>query len=356
MKSFFYFNFRERQSFLTIISILIMVSGYHFYLEKTYTPDIDDMSFVNDLFIPIEETKTALSKNLQVLNTDESLEKRDENSSIQYEHLTPSVPFNFDPNLLSEDSLELIGINKKAAQNLVKYREKGGKIMNAEDLQKIYGLKDTEYNKIKNYVKIEDRGPNIEKTEKNELVIAETPDSFLVDVETQDMHVSEKKVEIEPKNESSILIDINTADEVQLQYIKGIGPSFAKRIIKYRDLLGGFHSKRQLLEVYGLDHLKYSEIKDYIKLSQNITPMDINKSDAYEMSKHPYLSYQQAKLIVAYGKQHGPYNDVYKILEIGIMDSSFVEKLLPYIPKDKNGTAYRAQTPPTSATSIQPEY
>ena len=353
MKSFFYFNFSERQSFLTIISILIIVSGYHFYLEKTYTPDIDDMSFVNDLFIPIEETTKVPSNNI---NTNENLDKRENISLTKAEYLPPSVPFNFDPNMLSEDSLVLLGMNKKAARNLVKYREKGGKIMNAEDLQKIYGLKDSEYTKIKNYVKIEDLNPNIEKTEKNELVITEVQDFSLVDVEIQDIDMSEKKLEVEPKNEPSIIIDINTADAVQLQYIKGVGPSFAKRILKYRGLLGGFHSKRQLLEVYGLDQKKYSEIKDHIDISENISPIDINNSDAYEMSKHPYLTYQQAKLIVAYGKQHGPYNDVYKILEIGIMDSSFVEKLLPYIPKDKKGTAYKAQTPPTSSTSIQPKY
>src|SRR5690606_106619 len=46
--------------------------------------------------------------------------------------------------------------------------------------------------------------------------------------------------------------DINTCDTATLKQVYGIGPVLAERITKYRSLLGGFVTKEQLNEVYGL--------------------------------------------------------------------------------------------------------
>ena len=49
-----------------------------------------------------------------------------------------------------------------------------------------------------------------------------------------------------------VVVEINTADSAELMRLNGIGASFSRRIVKYRNLLGGFISKEQLLEVYGM--------------------------------------------------------------------------------------------------------
>ena len=46
-------------------------------------------------------------------------------------------------------------------------------------------------------------------------------------------------------------VELNSADSVTLQLLHGIGPAYARRIVNYRDRLGGFVSTTQLLEVYG---------------------------------------------------------------------------------------------------------
>ena len=67
----------------------------------------------------------------------------------------------------------------------------------------------------------------------------------------------------------TVIVDINTANSAQLDEVKGIGGgTFAKRIIKYRERLGGFYKTEQLMEVYGLDEQKYAEIKDQLSISK----------------------------------------------------------------------------------------
>ena len=63
-------------------------------------------------------------------------------------------------------------------------------------------------------------------------------------------------------------IDINTADSTAWVALNGIGPGFAKRIITYREKLGGFYQVDQLKEVYGLDSVWVNENKGILKIEK----------------------------------------------------------------------------------------
>jgi competence ComEA-like helix-hairpin-helix protein len=133
------------------------------------------------------------------------------------------------------------------------------------------------------------------------------------------------------KTKKSIQVEINNAEEYELQYVKGIGPSFASRIIKYRDLLGGFYKKEQLMEVYGLDQEMFGRIKDQIIVKGKVKKLPINL-DEPPFFNHPYLTYLQAKIIRAYIIQHGPIKDPQDLLKIKIMNQETLEKIRPYLP------------------------
>jgi competence protein ComEA len=62
------------------------------------------------------------------------------------------------------------------------------------------------------------------------------------------------------------VVEINTADSLSIVYLKGIGPGFTKRIMKYRAMLGGFHSINQLKEVYGMTDSTFTLLSSQIKL------------------------------------------------------------------------------------------
>lgn len=110
------------------------------------------------------------------------------------------------------------------------------------------------------------------------------------------------------KSKSIIKIDINAADTSEWKKLKGIGPTFANRICKFRKLLGGFHAKEQLLEVYGMDSLRYAQIEPSLLLDEALLQqLNVNTANLQALKKHPYLSFHQARAIVQFRKKHGDY-------------------------------------------------
>jgi DNA uptake protein ComE-like DNA-binding protein len=104
-----------------------------------------------------------------------------------------------------------------------------------------------------------------------------------------------------------MMIEINTADSAQLVELYGIGPAFALRILKYRGMLGGFFSPEQLLEVYGMDSVRYEGIAKNIKVdSSTIARINVNEADFKTLLHHPYLDYETVKQICNYREQQGP--------------------------------------------------
>jgi len=59
-------------------------------------------------------------------------------------------------------------------------------------------------------------------------------------------------------------IDLNTADQAQLETLPGIGPELASRILEYRAENGGFESVEELKNVNGIGEVRYSEIADLV--------------------------------------------------------------------------------------------
>lgn len=205
----------------------------------------------------------------------------------------------FDPNLADKSVLLYFGFNIFQAENLINYRENGGKIKSPSEILKIYGIDSLFYERIK-----------------NNIIISETVDN--------------KKQE--PDYEPNFTVELNSADSVQLVQLNGIGPVFASRIIKYRDLLGGFYSTSQLLEVYNFPEETYINIKNYLKVDTSlIRQIRINFAQYGELIRHPYLNNEPVNSILKYKEQNGPINSASEFNSISGMDSSSINKITPYI-------------------------
>lgn len=127
-------------------------------------------------------------------------------------------------------------------------------------------------------------------------------------------------------------IDINKADSAAFTRVHGIGPSFARRIVLYRKKLGGFHSKEQLKEVYGLDAEKYDEIADELIIEKPVIKLiSINKVGFEELRRFPYLTYKQANAIIQYRVQHGDYKSIDDLRDIVLLNPEILRKIAPYI-------------------------
>lgn len=128
------------------------------------------------------------------------------------------------------------------------------------------------------------------------------------------------------------LIDINRADSLQLLPLPGIGPVFAGRIVKYRNLLGGFTQADQLLEVYGMNINTLEMIIDRIVLDTTlIVKLDLNRASFGELLRHPYLEYEDVKSLVNYRDFKGIIQSFGELKENFILPDSLLQKVMPYL-------------------------
>lgn len=213
------------------------------------------------------------------------------NTAIKAEDAKNPHPtlFAFNPNHLPSEQWLKLGLSQKQIDVLKHYEDKGGRFYKKSDVQKIYSITPEDYKRLEPYIQLPADGP-------------------------------------------ASIIDINHADSASLVTLKGIGPAYAMRIIRYRDKLGGFYSKEQLKEVFGIDEEHYLLIKDAIKLNFSaIHKVNINKATFDDLRRYPYLSYKQANAILQYRSEHGDYDNLDDMKDVAILDEATLNKVKPYL-------------------------
>ncbi len=134
------------------------------------------------------------------------------------------------------------------------------------------------------------------------------------------------------KAAAGVVIELNTADTTQLTSLPGIGASFARRIVSYRNRLGGFYNKEQLKEVYGLDADKYAGLQAQVRVdASHIKKIAINKAAFDDLKYFPYLNFKQMNAIIQFREQHGDYTSIGDMKNIAILDDEILRKIEPYL-------------------------
>ncbi|MBK5195128.1 MAG: helix-hairpin-helix domain-containing protein [Proteiniphilum sp.] len=126
-------------------------------------------------------------------------------------------------------------------------------------------------------------------------------------------------------------IPLNETDTVQWKKVPGIGSSYASRIVKYRDLLGGYVSVEQLLEVYGMDNELYARISPYIEPDGNCRKLQVNHAEFGELLRHPYLNYKQVKVIVSLRRRKGAILSINELSMLDEFTTDDIYRLEPYL-------------------------
>ncbi|MEI8006773.1 MAG: helix-hairpin-helix domain-containing protein [Bacteroidota bacterium] len=129
-----------------------------------------------------------------------------------------------------------------------------------------------------------------------------------------------------------LIVDINTADTLELQRLKGIGPSYARRISGYRNKLGGFINCRQVLEVWGMDTSLYNLIREHIIIkSDSVRKIDINTISFKELMKHPYFPYEITRAVILYRQKHKLFRTVDELHQLEGVNDSVFRRIMPYV-------------------------
>lgn len=222
--------------------------------------------------------------------------------------------FPFNPNTAAEKELLALGIDEKAAKHIVNYRKAGGIFNTKKDLLKIYGLTEVEYTRIYAFIDLPENSPSPSAG------APQPKPGFILQPEYKPHPLTD-------------YIDINLADSTALMSIRGIGPVFSNRIIRFRNALGGFASEEQFSEVYKLNEEALKNLKDAAYIDTIFTPqkLNLNFANARELSKHPYISGELARNIVAFRSANGPYKDAEDPSLQKIIPDSLLIKLKPYI-------------------------
>jgi len=158
--------------------------------------------------------------------------------------------FRFDPNRVTQEELVRLGLSEKQADAILNYREKGGKFRSKADFQKMYTVSDSLYERLEPFIDI-------------------------------------------PK------VELNSADSTALVSLKGIGPYYARKIIAYREALGGFVEIGQLLEVKGMDSARFEGLKESVKVDTSLVHRFLLDTVSEELlARHPYFGKNATKAIV----------------------------------------------------------
>lgn len=293
IRDYFTLTTRERNGGLALMFIIILQIVFLVWQNYFKEPD----------------TSLLVEHRLTIIKAEEKLydQQRQKKDSLENKLAVNlnSVPklsgklFDFDPNIITDDEWQELGLSEKQTRIIRNYLNKGGKFRKKEDVASIYGIQPSLYKRLEPHIKIN------------------TPEKF------SNAIIFEKKT-----HPAKAKIDLNTADTTLLCDLPMVGPGRARLIYKYREALGGFHRKEQLLEVFTIDSVTFEAINKASVLSTiSLRKLNVNG----DTLKHPYLTKTIANAIVSYRRQHGNFTKPEDVRKVLLIDNQLYMKLVPYL-------------------------
>lgn len=275
IQDYFIFSKGERTGLIVLVIIvigLVLINQFIFSFEKTTPADREAFRKM------VAEAKAAEARRID----DQATEM-----------------FQFDPNLVDSAQLARLDLPPFVKKNILRYRAHGGKFRKPADFRRIYGMTDSVYALVRPFLLID------YPVEKEVVEIATAKSSAsLVPAKTEAVETRAKPANAEA--EAHVLIELNQATPEDLEKLSGIGPVLSTRIVKYRNLLGGFVSLDQLREVYGLKGEVVEMNRSKLRVdSLAVRRLDINFLSIEELAAHPYISYKDARRIVDFRSKNG---------------------------------------------------
>jgi DNA uptake protein and related DNA-binding proteins len=217
----------------------------------------------------------------------------------------------FNPNFITDFKGYKLGMSTVEIDRLLKFREGNKYVNSAEEFQAVTKVSDSLLNAIAPYFKF----PDWVKNKKSSFASYEKQ-SFV-------------------KNEKIILIDINKATQEDLIKIYGIGHGLSERILKQKEILGGFVSMEQMNDIWGLSPEVIEKLNAQFKIGviPNVKKIKINDASVKELSQFPYFRYPISKEIVIYRSMNGGISgseDLIKIKGFPVEKVKIIEKYLEY--------------------------
>lgn len=271
LRSHFTFTKEQRQGIVFLLLLIICMLCVYWFV---------DFSDEDRLDITDKEV-VAAQKELDSLR------------QIEIEKRAPKI-YPFNPNYITDYRGALMGMSNEEIDRLLQFREGGNWINSTSQFQRVTGVSDSLLEIISPYFKFPEwvSNPPPTKKYKRKNVLTEKP-------------LSQK-------------IDLNKATAEQLQDVSGIGEVLSKRIVEYRERIGGFAGDAQLHAVYGLDSAVVQRTLNLfaVKTPKKISKININTASASDIATIPGVSFELAKEIWEYRRLREKINTAEELVKI----------------------------------------
>ena len=262
LKSYFQFTKSQRSGIIFLVLLCIIFQSAYFF--------IDFKSPTNDS----KEKQEWLAFQTEI----------DSLKQIKRDYIPKIYPFN--PNFITDFKGQKLGMSVAEIDRLLAFRKTNNYVNTPEDFQNVTKISDS-------------------------LLATMAPYFKFPDWVTNKKEFKSKYKSFENKKEKIVVLDINQATKEDLIKVYGIGPALSDRILKLKDLLGGFVSMEQMNDVWGLSPEVVENLNKNFKVSvlPKVNKVDINNASIKELMLFPYFKYALAKAIVTYRSMNGDFKN-----------------------------------------------
>jgi DNA uptake protein ComE-like DNA-binding protein len=309
-KDFFYFSKGQRTGIITLVSLIFatlignFVIKYFFPVtEKDGSAFLIEVSAFKKSLVSRDSLRRADWKR-QYAERQRLFESKYENNYKPFEKKKECYTlFSFDPNTIDSASFVKLGLKPFIASNILKYRRKGGKFNTPSDFAKVFGVPPEKFKELEPYIAISE--------------------------------VKSVKNDVAPVKRTDIIVELNSADTTLLMQVKGIGRGYAKGIVRFRQLTGGFVSVDQLSEIYGMRPENLEKIRPFCSVNVALVQkIKINIATVERLKVHPYLNFYKAKAIYELRRSKGKLRDINDLKELAELSAEDLLKIKPYLSFD----------------------
>lgn len=272
LKSLFVFTSDQRKGIFALLFFIIALQFAYFFVDFSIPTNIDP-----------EEQKWL------------SLQPQVDSMKMDIANKRPKM-YLYNPNFITDYKGYKLGMSVDEIDRLLAFRKENKYVNSSQEFQNVTKISDSLLNVMSPYFKF----PDWVNKKKEYKAFKKYPNQAFA------------------KKEKIVLIDINQATKEDLIKIYGIGEAISVRILKQKEVLGGFVSMEQMKDVWGLSPEVIENLNSHFKVSvlPNFKKIDINNASLKELSQFYYFKYPLAKEIVTYRSMKGNISNIEDLTKI----------------------------------------
>jgi DNA uptake protein ComE-like DNA-binding protein len=278
--TYFKFTNHQRKGIIFLFGLIIILQIVYFYINFTSA----------DKFSPERQKWLSLQSEIDFLKKEKYKNK-------------PQV-YLFNPNFITDYKGYKLGMSVEEIDRLMAFRKENKYVNSPEEFQQVTKISDSLLEVISPLFKFPDWVNNKKEFAENKY--------------NNNKEYKKYPEKTFPKKEKVVLVDINQATQEDLVKVYGVGEAISLRILKQREILGGFVSMEQLNEVWGLSPEVLFELNNHFKIYTlpDFKKIAINDISLKELAQFPYFKYTLAKQIITYRSMNGDFKNIEDLANI----------------------------------------